>query len=76
MNIFKNRAIQVSLVKKEESNNTPTPEVETVSPQEIAEIATDFAIKTIGAIGAVVAANRILNATCEIAVVIAKSKFK
>lgn len=75
MNIFKNRAIQVSLVKKEGAD-IPTPEVETVSPQEIAEIATDFTIKAIGALGAVIAANRILSTACDIAVIAARAKFK
>jgi hypothetical protein len=75
MNIFKNRAVQVSLVKTDNADD-PTPDVETVNPQEIAQIATDFTIKTIGALGVVIAANRILSTACEIAVIAAKAKFK
>jgi len=75
MNVFKNRAFQVKLVKTDEAD-TPIPEVETMDPEQIAQIATEFTIKTIGALGAVIAANRILSTACEIAVIAAKAKFK
>lgn len=77
MKLFKNKAVQVTLV------NTNTHEAEasavevlTASPEEIAKIATDFAVKTIGAIGLVFAANRVLSTACEIAVVVTKAKLK
>ncbi len=76
--MFKNRAVQVSLVntkKVAESNVENTP-IETVNYAEIAKIATDYTVKTIGAIGAVIAANRVLSTACDIAVIAAKAKIK
>lgn len=72
--MFKNRSMQVKFVK--DADTADQTEVKVVDPKEIAEIATEFTLKTIGAIGAVVAANKILNAACEIAVVAAKAKLK
>lgn len=76
--MFKNRAFQVKLVNTKDEKNNPDGEVDVlnVNPQEIAKIATEYTVKTIGAIGAVVAANKVLNTICEIAVVAAKAKFK
>jgi len=76
--MFKNRAVQVSLVKtkKADDNVAETTQVASVDPKEIAEIATEFTLKTIGAIGAVIAANKALSTACDIAVIAAKAKFK
>jgi hypothetical protein len=75
---FNNRAIQVTFPKTEKTTNptTPVPEIPTVDPEQIAQIATEFAVKTIGAIGVAIAANRVLGTICEIAVVAAKAKLK
>lgn len=73
--MFKNRSIQMKIVKDAE-NGAETPEIKIVDPTEIAEISTEFALKTIGAIGAVIAANKIINTVCEIAIVAAKAKIK
>lgn len=73
--MWKNRSIQMKIVKDAE-NTSDAPEVKVVDPTQIAEIATDFTIKTIGAIGAVIAANKILNTICEVAVITAKAKIK
>lgn len=53
-----------------------TTVIETVDPEKIAQIATEFTIKTIGAVGAVIAANKVMSTICEIAVVAAKAKLK
>jgi hypothetical protein len=76
--MWKNRAVQVSLVntkKAAESGVEETP-VQLVDPEQIAQIATEYTVKTIGAIGAVIAANKLLSTICEIAVVAAKAKIK
>lgn len=75
--MFKNRAVQVSLVNTKKADNVAeTTQVTSVDPKEIAEIATEFTLKTIGAIGAVIAANKVLSTACDIAVIAAKAKFK
>jgi len=77
MNLFKNKAFQVQLVNtKNQEEESPGVEVLTANPEEIAQIATDFAVKTIVAVGAVFAANRLLSTACEIAVVVTKAKLK
>jgi hypothetical protein len=73
--MFKNRAIQMTFVKPADQA-AENAEVKTVDPHQIAQIATEYTIKTIGAVGAVIAANRVLNTICEIAVVAAKAKIK
>lgn len=76
--MFKNKAVQVSLVntKKAGENNVEQTPVEPVNYEKIAEIATKFTIKTIGTIGAVIAANKVLTTACDIAVIAAKAKIK
>lgn len=77
MSFLKNRAVQVKLVNTKNEQHTPgNTIIETVNPEQIAQIATDYTIKTIGAIGAVIAANKVLSTICEIAVVAAKAKLK
>jgi hypothetical protein len=76
--MWKNRAVQVSLVntkKAAESGVEETP-IQLVDPEQIAQIATEYTVKTIGTIGAVIAANKLLSTICEIAVVAAKAKIK
>jgi hypothetical protein len=76
--MLRNHAFQVKLVntKKNAENPTELTNEKTVDPTQIAEIATEYTIKTIGAIGAVFAANKVLSTICEIAVVAAKAKIK
>lgn len=74
--MFKNRELRVRLANTKDETNDPTVEVKTVDPEQIAKIATDYTVKTIGAIGAVIAANKVLSTVCEIAVVAAKAKLK
>ena len=75
--MFKNKAIQVQLVNtKKQTEETPVVETLTVDPEQIAQIATEYTVKAVAAVGAVVAANRVLKTACEIAVVFAKAKFK
>lgn len=72
--MFKNRSIQMKFVK---DNDAPEgTDVTTINPEQIAQIATEYTVKTIGAIGVVVAANRVLKTICEIAIVTAKAKIK
>lgn len=72
---LKNRVIQVTLPKKQEGDNSLT-EVISVEPEKIAKIATEFTLKTIGAVGVVIAGHKVLSTICEIAVVAAKAKLK
>jgi len=73
--MFKNRSMQVKFVKDAE-NGVDAPETISVDPEQIAKIATEYTVKAIGAVGAVIAANKALNTICEIAVIAAKAKFK
>lgn len=73
--MFKNRSMQVKFVKDAE-NDVDTTETISVDPEQIAKIATEYTVKAIGAVGAVIAANKALNTICEIAVIAAKAKFK
>lgn len=75
--MFKNRSIQMKIVKdKDAENGIDAPDVMVVDPEEIAEIATEYTIKTITVVGAAIAANRVLKTICEIAVVAAQAKLK
>jgi len=73
--MFKNRSMQVKFIK-DADNSVDTPETISVDPEQIAKIATEYTVKAIGAVGAVIAANKALNTICEIAVIAAKAKFK
>jgi hypothetical protein len=70
-----NRHMQVKFVK--DGKTIPENiEVTTVNPHQIAEIATEYTIKTIGAIGVVIAANRVLKTICDVVVITAQAKIK
>jgi len=73
--MFKNRSIQMRFVK-DVDNASGVTDVNIASPEQIAQIAQDYTFKTIGAIGVVIAGNRVLKTICEIAVVAAKAKIK
>lgn len=72
--MFNNRHMQVKFVRDNTAN--PIAESDTVNPEQIAQIATEFTMKTIAAVGVVVAANRVLKTICEVAVVTAQAKIK
>lgn len=74
--MFKNKAIQVQLVNTKKQEAAEPVEALTVDPEQIAQIAAEYTVKTIGAIGIAFAANRLLSTACEIAVVVVKAKFK
>lgn len=75
--MFKNHAFQVKVVNtKKQENETPAVDTTMVDPEQIAQIATEYTVKAIGAIGIAIAANRVLSTICEIAVVAAKAKLK
>lgn len=77
--MFKNHAIQMKVVntkKNPEMEAVAPVEVKVVDPEQIAKIATDYTVKTIGAIGAVIAGHKVLSTVCEIAVVAVKAKLK
>lgn len=73
---FKNRAVQVSLVKKSDDHASDTVEVKTVEPEQIAEIAKDFVVKTAIVVGCVLVVSFVLSAACEIAVTAAKANIE
>lgn len=75
LNPLKHGALQIKLVStKTPKSDAATPESTPVDTEEIAKIATDAAVKIIGAIGIAFAANRILTSVCEVAVHVAKAK--
>ena len=79
--MFKNKAIQMTLVNKKDDEvpfNTETfkKNIESVDPAKIAEIATDSTIKIVTVVGAAIAANKVLTTVCEIAKIAAQAKLK
>jgi hypothetical protein len=75
--LFNKKALQVSVVnKKDIEPNTDAAPAEPVDYAKIAEIATEFTVKTVTAVGAVIAANKLLNTACEIAKIAAQAKLK
>jgi hypothetical protein len=75
---LKNRAVQIQLVKTDTATNAdPIPAPDNIlDPAQITQIATDVAVKVVGAIGVAFAANRLLGAACDIAVAVTKAKLK
>lgn len=76
--MFKNKAFQIKMVddRKDAENITEEIHVNTVNPAEIAQIAADYTVQTVVAVGAVIAAHKMLSTVCDIAVLAAKAKFK
>lgn len=72
--MFKNRHFEVKLAK--DDTNPDTVEIVPVDPAEIAQIATESAVKILIVAGGVVAANRVLKTICEVAVIVTKAKIK
>ena len=74
---FKNRAVQIQLVKTDKQQiDTPVTEIDTVDPETIAKMATEFAVKTIVTVGAVFAATVVLKTVCTIVEEVTISKMK
>lgn len=74
---LKNKAFQIQMVDpKTDEPNGPTTNVFNIDPEETAKVATDFVVKTVGVIGAVIAANKVLTTICDVAVIAAKAKLK
>lgn len=70
---FKKDAVQIKFVNTKTQDVDPqVAEEPSVTPQEVA----DIAVKTIGAIGVAIAANRVLTTICDVALIAAKAKFK
>jgi len=75
--VFNKKAIQMSIVNKKDAENaSDTIPSEPVDYAKIAEIATEFTIKTVTAVGAVIAANKLLTTICDIAKIAAQAKLK
>jgi hypothetical protein len=74
---LKNKAFQIQMVDpKTDEPNGPTTNVYNIDPAEAAKVATDVVVKTVGAIGAVIAGHKVLTTICDIAVIAAKAKLK
>jgi hypothetical protein len=76
--MFKKKAIQIKMVNAKDVKMTDAEDipVKTVDPEEIAMIVTEYAVRTVTAIGVVIAANRVLSTICEVAIISAKAKIK
>lgn len=75
---LKNRAVQIKMVNTKDSANSDSESINVtpVDPEAIAKIATDFTVRAIGAVGIVIAGNKVLSTFCDIAVIAAKAKLK
>jgi hypothetical protein len=70
-------ALQTRVVrKKANAENPDETDLETVDPIELAQMLGGIAVKTVGGITAIIAANKILNTICEVSVIAAKAKIK
>lgn len=75
--MFKNKAIQMSVVDKKDAETAPgTVTVKSVDYVKIAEIATESAVKIVTVAGAAIAANKVLTTVCDIAKIAAQAKLK
>jgi len=74
---LRNAAVQIKMVNTKKQDADPqVAEEPTLDPQEIAQIATEYTVKLVGAVGVAIAANRVLSTICDIAVIAAKAKLK
>jgi hypothetical protein len=74
--MFKNRSLQVSVVKTQPTNNTPEEVVVNpyLDPEKMNIIAQDLIKNTAITIGAAVGGYKVLTTICEIAKIAAKAK--
>lgn len=74
---MKNTAVQIKMVNTKKPDADPqVAEESMLDPKEIAQIATDFTVKAIGAVGVAIAANRVLSTICNVIEIAAKAKIK
>lgn len=71
--LMKDKVVTIGIEQK--NLDTPPIEAPTTDPQEIAQIATDAAVKVIGAAGVVAVGYKLVSTVCEIAKIAAKAKF-
>lgn len=71
--LMKNKVVTIGIEQK--NLDTPPIEARTTDPQEIAQIATDAAVKVVGAVGVVAVGYKLVSTVCEIAKIAAKAKF-
>jgi hypothetical protein len=70
-------ALQHRVVRaKKDGDNPDAEDVETVDPIELAQMLGEIAVKTVGGITAIIAANKVLNTICEVTIIAAKAKIK
>jgi hypothetical protein len=69
-------SLQHRVVRAKSGENPNTEDVETIDPVELAQLLGEVAVKTVGGITAIIAANKILNTICEVTVIAAKAKLK
>lgn len=71
-------SLQTRVVRNKKANaeNPDETDLETVDPIELAQTFGEIAVKTVGGITAIIAANKILNTICEVTVIVAKAKIK
>lgn len=76
--MLRNRAVQVSLVKKD-SNQTAIDVMDAVprvNPDQIHQIMKDYTTHVAVTVGAVIVGNRLLKTACDIALIAAKAKLR
>jgi hypothetical protein len=71
--LMKNKVVTIGIEQK--NLDTPSIEATPTDPQEIAQIATDAAVKVVGAVGVVAVGYKIVSTVCDIAKIAAKAKF-
>lgn len=74
--ILKDKVVTIGIEEKPQFSvlDVPTPEANTSSPEEITQIATDAAVKVIGAVGVVAVGYKVISTVCDIAIIAAKAK--
>lgn len=74
--MFKNRALQVRMVKSNPQDSTDATVVHNLDPEQINMIAKEQIKNVAIAVGAVVAGSKFLSTVSEIAIITAKAKIK
>lgn len=71
---WKNRAIQLQMVKNPKRAEAPKDAQQTLINVDVEKIA-DNAIRVIAAVGVIYAANKVLSTACDVARIAAQGKF-
>lgn len=74
--MFKNRALQVRMVKSNPQDSTDATVVTNLDPEQINKIAKEQVKNVAIAVGVVVAGSKLMNTVSEIAIIAAKAKIK